>query len=100
MSVALTYTLAGLQSILDLVDTAITGSDWDGALMQISRANLVLSGLPASAASDTQSFSMRQDLARAADLVAKARAAVVDSKRTVRVGVRHLTSGPSRRTSR
>ena len=94
---ALTYTLAGLQTILDLVDTAVTSEDWDGALKQIARANLCLSGLPASAASDTQSFAMRQDLEACAALVQKARASVVNNKRTLRVGVRHLTSGPSRR---
>lgn len=94
---ALTYTLAGLQTILDLVDTAVTASDWDGALVHIARANLVLSGLPASAASDTQSFAMRQDLQAAAALVKSARGAVVDNKRVIRAGVRHQTSGNTRR---
>src|SRR5688572_26625258 len=94
---ALTYTLVGLQGVLDLVDTAITAEDWDGALKQISRANLILSGLPASAASDTQSFAMRQDLRAAAELVKEARKGAVDNKRTVRAGVRHLTGGTGRR---
>lgn len=97
---ALTYTLAGLQTILDAVDTAITSSDWDGALVQIARGNLILSGLPASAASDTQSFTMRQHLKESAELVKEARGAVVDNKRTIRVGVRHLTSSNSRRIDR
>lgn len=94
---ALTYTLAGLQTILDLVDTAIVAEDWATALKQIARGNLVLSGLPASAASDTQSFAMRQDLKSAAEIVKEARKGSVDSKRTIRVGVRHLTGGNSRR---
>ena len=95
---ALTYTLAGLQAVLDLVDTAITSSDWDGALVQVARGNLILAGLPASGESDTQKFAMRQHLKESADLVKAARGAVVNNKRTLRVGVRHQTSGNSRRT--
>ena len=93
---ALTYTLAGLQTILDLVDSAITGSDWPGAAKQVARANLILAGLPSSAASDTQTFSMRQDLKAAAEIVERAQRKVVDNKRTIRAGVRHQT-GPDRR---
>jgi len=98
---ALTYTLAGLQGVLDLVDTAITSQDWDGALAQIARGNLILCGLPASAASDTQSYAMRQDLKSAADLVERAKAEAEKQantgKRTIRAGARTLTGLNGRR---
>jgi hypothetical protein len=98
---ALTYTLAGLQAVLDLVDTAITGRDWDGALSHIARANLVMSGLPASTAEGATAATMRQDLRAAAELVDKAmaKAGATDNatRRTIRVGVRHQTGLNSRR---
>ena len=94
---ALTYTLDGLQAVLDLVDSALSSEDWDGALRQIARADLVLSGLPQSAASDTQTVSMRSSLNSAKELVLAARSAVVDNRRTLRVGVRHMTGSPTGR---
>jgi hypothetical protein len=101
VGMALTYTLAGLQAVLDLVDTAITGQDWDGARAQIARANLILSGLPQSTADGAQAATMRNDLKAAAELVEKAQGAAGSSanstRRTIRVGVRHQTNRDSRR---
>lgn len=98
---ALTYTLAGLQAVLDQVDTAITAEEWGTAQKHIARANLVLSGLPASTASDTQTVSMRQDLRAAADLVGKAMEETEkqnnQTRRLGRVGVRGLTGQSLRR---
>lgn len=94
---ALTYTLAGLQTQLDLVDADIAAADWAGALQNIARAELVLCGLPQSAASDTQTVTMRASLAAAKEAALAARAAVVDNRRLLRAGVRHQTSGTGRR---
>ena len=94
---ALTYTLAGLQSVLDSVESNISSGDWAAALKHVARAELVLAGLPQSAASDTQTVTMRASIASAKDLILAARKATVDNRRTLRAGVRHLTSGPGRR---
>lgn len=93
---ALTFTITGLQTVLEEVNSAITSEDWPAAMKAIARANLVLAGLPASAASDTQAVTMRQDLRAAQDMVLAARRALVNNKRMVRVGVRHQTSTDKR----
>lgn len=94
---ALTYTLAGLQTQLDLVDASVAAEDWAVAIKNIARAELVLAGLPQSAASDTQSVTMRASLESAKNLVMASRSVVVDNRRLMRAGVRHLSGLPDRR---
>lgn len=94
---ALVFTLAGLQTQLDSIATHIDNSAWASALAGCAKANAVLAGLPASAQSDTQTVTMRQDLRAMTDLIIAARAASPrDARRLIRANVRPQTSFPGK----
>lgn len=71
--VALTYTVAGLQTELDAVQAATDGSDWDTARKKLIRARLVLAGLPEEAGASGTTLRMRQTLDDLSKLIDEAK---------------------------
>lgn len=86
-------TLADYETMRALCDAAIVAEDWALATKYVARLNLLISGLPTSTLSDTQSVTMRQDLKAVADLILVARSTKVDNRRFIKAGVRHQTGG-------
>ncbi len=66
---ALTYTMAGLQTELDSVQAATDGADWDTARRALIRARLVLAGLPENSANDGATLKLRHQLDDLAALI-------------------------------
>lgn len=90
---ALTYTIAGLQTQLDAVADAVDASAWASARRSLTKAWLVVSGLPSSVRTDGAELTMRVESAldkaidEAKDEVNKA----ADNRRLIRFGVSHAT---------
>lgn len=59
---ALTYTIAGLQTELDAVHVATDAGSWDTARRALIRARLVLASLPENAANDGATLKLRHQL--------------------------------------
>lgn len=86
---SLTFTLPGLQTQLQLVATAIDGSDYATALAELAKADLLMAGLPQETATDGAVLKMRKDLdsARAAVLEAQGSSSANDRRRRIRYGI-------------
>ena len=75
---ALTYTLAGLQTVLSEVETSVLALDWVTARKHLVRAHLVRAGLPASLSADGASVTLFAQL----DAIERLLAASEDSERS------------------
>lgn len=92
---AITFTIAGLQTELQTAATAIDSEDFAAARKAIVKANLVLGGLPLSADVDGSLVKMRESLAQLEAQVDAAEASVsaTDRRRLIRVGLTHRSRG-------
>lgn len=90
---ALTYTIAGLQTQLDAVGTAIDADDYAAARRALAKAFAVLAGLPQEANALGAVVKMRSDLDKLAALLGEtetsAAAASPDRRRLIKTGLRH-----------
>ena len=82
---ALTYSLAGVQSALDLVETAVDGEDWATAYKRIVRYAAIYAGLPESVTADgvMAKFPRPSELRKLVDDVRGAIQASGDSRRVM-----------------
>lgn len=89
---ALTYTLAGLQTELDAVVTSTDAEDWETARKKLIRARSVLAGLPQTTQTDGAILTLRaalDDLAKLIEEAERDSGQAADNRRIIRVGVRH-----------
>lgn len=85
---ALTFTITGLQTQLGLVGTAIDGSDYPTARAELTKAYLILAGLPEETAADGRVIKMRKDLDKiAATLESASSSGSGDRRRLIRTGL-------------
>ena len=90
---ALTYTLAGLQTELDALVSATDSEDLETARKKLVRARSVLAGLPSSTQTDGATLTIRHTLDDLAKLIEQAErdsGQAADNRRIIRLGVRHV----------
>jgi len=94
--VALTYTIAGLQTELDAIQAAKDGSDFVTARSKLVNAKLVLMGLPEEATTDQARFRYNQQISELSDELDRLEAATgrnSDQARLVRTRTSHRARG-------
>lgn len=85
---ALAFTIAGLQTQLDAVATAVDGNDYPSAYASLAKAQLILAGIPEEVASEGTMVKMRKTLAELQASLASAQSlnAAADPRRLIRTG--------------
>ncbi|MBX4215764.1 hypothetical protein KW797_02355 [Candidatus Parcubacteria bacterium] len=91
---ALTFTIAGLQTQLQLIATAIDSGDFVSAKAEHAKALVLLTGLPEDVSSGEHVVKMRKNLS---DLLAAIDSAhsvssTTDRRRLIQVGLGHSTN--------
>lgn len=87
---ALAFTIAGLQTQLDAVATAVDGEDYATARAALAKAYLVLAGLPQETQADGRVVKLRSDLDKVSAVLETASAgSSTDRRRLIRTGLRH-----------
>lgn len=86
---ALTFSIAGLQTQLQLVATAIDSGDFATARSELAKADLILVGLPTEVKQDDRLVKMRDDLKSVREAIESASANTSDRRRLIRTGVSH-----------
>ena len=89
---AILYTVAGLQTVLDEVEVHVLAEGWEAAKLDLVRAKLILAGLPSEFSGDGAVIKMADQISEVTALLEGLETASKsggDRRRMIRTGLSH-----------